>query len=203
MEECLLRVDGRREAAMKVVTILGSPKLKGNTSATLARFEKLAAQEHEIDRINIADLDVGGCLGCYACQRNPNEPACVQKDDALGVFDRILEADAVVYASPLYMWGLASGIRALMERHLCLVTGYMTPSYKSLVAGKRAALLVTCGGAEEGNADLIQQTFDRFADYAQYDSAGKHVVPLCTTPDKLGEAADAAAEKLSKDIAGQ
>ena len=87
---------------MKVMTILGSPKKNGNTAKVLGLFESMIANDHEVDRINIADSDVKGCIGCYACQQTPNEPACVQKDDAVSIFERMMNSDAVVYASPLY-----------------------------------------------------------------------------------------------------
>ncbi len=188
---------------MKVLTILGSPKKRGNTGTVLSSFEKEAtAGGHEIDRVNMSDVNVGGCLGCYACQQNPDEPSCVQQDDMQEIYDRILAADAVVYASPLYMWGFASGIRGLMERHLAFVTGYMSPDYKSLLKGKKAALLVTSGGPVEGNAELMQGVFDRFAAYAQFDAFGKFMVPMCTTPDALGAEAEGVAKKMAATLTG-
>ncbi len=187
---------------MKILTILGSPKKKGNTGTVLEMFEKHVGDGHEVERVNVSDLNVGGCLGCYACQQNPDEPACAQQDDMQDVYEKILAADAVVYASPLYMWGFTSGIRALMERHLALVSGYGSPDYKSLVAGKRAALLVSLGGPVENNAEFIQGIFDRFIGYAQCDVAGKFMVPLCTTPDALGDEAEGVAKAMAKAIVG-
>jgi len=55
---------------MKVTTILGSPRKKGNTAKVLSWFEdEMKAQGHEIDRINMADSEVKGCLGCGSCQK--------------------------------------------------------------------------------------------------------------------------------------
>jgi multimeric flavodoxin WrbA len=88
---------------MKVTTILGSPRKKGNTAKVLTWCEgELVDRGHEVDRLNIADLEVKGCLGCGTCQEKPDEPGCVQKDDALRVFERMMAADAVIYTSPLY-----------------------------------------------------------------------------------------------------
>lgn len=187
---------------MKVTTILGSPKRKGNTAKVLGLFEELVAQEHEVDRINIADFEVRGCLGCGACQKVTDEPGCVQKDDAVALFERMLGSDAVIYASPLYCWNFPSQMKAFIDRHFCLVTGYGGPDYKSLIEGKRTALLVTCSGPVENNADLIQETFDRFSNYARCDAVGKYIVPFCTTPDSLGDEAKVAAKKMAGDIVG-
>ncbi len=187
---------------MKILTILGSPKTSGNTAGVLGMFEDLVADGHEINRLNIADVEVAGCVGCYACQQHPDEPFCAQEDDVQGIFQRILKADVVVYAAPLYMWGFPAGMHALLERHLGLVTGYMGPNYKSLIEGKRVALLVTSGGPVENNAELIQAVFDRLADWGQVEVVGKYMVPNCTSADALPEAAGVAAKKRAKDIAG-
>ena len=185
---------------MKVTTILGSPKKKGNTATVLGMFEEIVSKEHEIDRINMADCNVNGCLGCYACQGTSDEPGCVQEDDAGSILERIMNADVVVYATPLFDWSFSSQMKALLDRHLCLVTGYGTPEYKSLVAGKKLMLLVTCGGPEENNADLIQANFDRIGDYLNGANAGKYVVPFCTTPDKLGDNAMETVKRMAGNI---
>jgi multimeric flavodoxin WrbA len=186
--------------SMKVMTILGSPKNKGNTATVLGMFEEIISKSNEIDRVNVRDCDINGCLGCYACQRTPDEPACVQKDDAGSTLERMIDADAVVYATPLYDWSFSAQLKALLDRHLCLVTGYASPAYKSLVEGKKMALLVTCGGPVENNADLIQSNFDRIVDYLKADTAGKYVVPGCTTPDTMGDEAMEIAKQIARDM---
>lgn len=189
-----------RVLSMKVMTILGSPKKNGNTAKVLGLFESLVAKGHEVDRIDIADSDVKGCIGCYACQQMPDEPGCVQKDDALPIFERLMSSDAVVYASPLYCWSFSSQMKAFFDRHFCFVTGYGTPDYKSLLEGKRSALLVTCGGPVEDNADLIQTIFDRMNDFCKCSVIGKYVVPFCTTPDSIRPEANRIAERMAADV---
>ncbi|MFH1864570.1 MAG: NAD(P)H-dependent oxidoreductase [Candidatus Eisenbacteria bacterium] len=88
------------EIDMKIMTILGSPKMDGNTAGALAMLERELGEGHEIDRVNLPELDVMGCRGCYECRQKPNEASCVTRDGATDVLRRIVEADAVVYASP-------------------------------------------------------------------------------------------------------
>jgi multimeric flavodoxin WrbA len=185
---------------LKILTLQGSPKKDGNTAAALALFEKALGDGHEIEHVDVADLTLVGCQGCYECQKNPNEPACVTKDDALGVVNRLLAADAVVYATPLYMWGIAARMRALMERHLCLVTGYGGDSWKSLIEGKKVALLVTCGGPVEKNADVIQDVFDRFAGFAGCEVVGKYIAAGASTPDRAEEFAGGVVRRMAADL---
>ncbi|HYW69327.1 MAG TPA: flavodoxin family protein [bacterium] len=187
---------------MKIMTVLGSPKMDGNTAGALAMLERELGAAHDIDRINLPELDVMGCQGCYECQKKPNEASCVVRDGATDVLKRIVDADAIVYASPLFMWGFASKIHAFMERHLSLVTGYMTPQYVSLVEGKKAALLLTCGGPVEGNTEAIQQVFDGFTGYAKANLVGKYIVAGTTTPDEIESKAGDIVKKMAADLVG-
>ncbi len=180
---------------MKVTTILGSPKKNGNTATVLGFLEKLIENEHEVSRINVAFRDLNGCMGCYACQKVPDALGCVQDDDAASVFEQIIEADVVVYGAPLYCWGFPAQMKPLIDRSLCLSTGYGTPEHKSLVKDKRVALLVTCDGPVEKNADLIQGVFDRYTSFLLCDVIGKYVVPFCLKRNEV--------ERTGKEIAGQ
>jgi multimeric flavodoxin WrbA len=187
--------------AVQVTTILGSPRQRGNTATVLGLFEDLVAQQgHEVDRIHIIDYEVNGCLGCQACQNASQELACRQHDDAVGIFKRMIASDAIVYATPLYTYGFTSQMKALIDREYCLVTGYGSPEYRSLLKGKRSALLVTCGGGIEDNADLIQKVFDREGQYQEWSIVGKYIVPYCSTPDELGDEALDTARKMASDI---
>jgi multimeric flavodoxin WrbA len=188
---------------VRVTTILGSPRKQGNTATVLESFEELLTREgHEVDRVNVVDCEVNGCLGCNACQKVSHAPGCIQSDDAIGIFERLIASDAVVYATPLYTYGFTSQLKALIDRECCLVTGYGSPEVVSLLGGKRTALLVTCGGPIEGNADLIQEAFEREGAFQQWDIVGKYVVPSCGAPEDLGDRAVATAARMFRDVVG-
>jgi len=187
---------------MKITTILGSPRKKGNTAAMLELFEKQVSADHEVMRINITDKKVGGCLGCFVC-RGGNDLKCAQKDDALSIFEQMLQSDLVIYATPLYCWGFSSQMKALIDRHVCTVKEFDLPDkHESLLDGKAVALLVTCGGPVEDNAELIQTAFDRLSFYTKTNSIGKYVLPLCTTPDADIEKGSELAKQMADDING-
>jgi len=185
---------------MKIITILGSPRKKGNTAKVLSMFEDEVKKNHEFERINIIQHKVGGCLGCYKCQESKMEAGCVQNDDALTIFEKMIHADAIVYASPLYCWSFTSQIKPLIDRHLCLVSDYGMPEHDCLISGKPAALLVTCAGPIEGNCDAIQGIFAGICDYAKLRSRGAFILPFCTTPDAIGANGAELAGNLAKAI---
>ena len=171
---------------MKVTTIFGSPRENGNTARVLGWVEEeLKSKGHEIDRINITEYKVNGCNGCYSCQEKYDEPGCIQQDDAVALIRRLMDADAIIYASPLYCWGFTSQIKPFIDRHLCIVTGYGSTEWKSLIGGKRTGLLVTCAGPEEGNADHIKGMFKSLMHFVDCQPIGILVVPHTTTPDAL------------------
>ena len=185
---------------MKIVTILGSPKMEGNTAGALELFEKAVEGTHEIDRVNLPELEVMGCQGCYACQQYPNEPSCVTRDDGVDVLKKIAGADAVVYASPLYMWGFPSKLHGLLERHLSLVTGYMSPNFVSLMEGKKIAYLVTCGGPVDHNTEQVQGVMDNMAGYSKASLVGKYIVAGATVPEEIEDKAKDVVGKMAADF---
>jgi len=188
---------------MKVVTIFGGPRKKGNTATMLGWVEEeLQNLGHQVDRVNTVDYQINGCLGCNRCKGFPDEPGCAQKDDAPAIFERMMAADTVLFAAPLYAWGFPAQLKSLIDRGYCLVTGTTGVDYKSLVEGKKGALLITCGGDMEGNADLIVPTFKRILAYLRMVPAGDLIVLFCTTPDQLGGEARAQAKALASQLAG-
>ena len=185
---------------MRITTILGSPKLDGNTATVLGMFEELTSKGHEIDRVNITEHRVAGCNGCLECRKSPDDIACVQDDDAEPIFERMIQADVVVYASPLYCWGFSSQIKALIDRHVCLVSGYGTPEHRYLIEGKKTALLVTCAGPVDNNTEFIQGIFDKLNEYTMSEVAGKYIVPFCTIPGEIGDDAKEIVAGMAKDL---
>lgn len=171
---------------MNIVTILGGPRTDGNSDRLLDWTERaLRDWRHEVTRINLAELSINGCKSCFACAESVDEPGCVLSDDAPGVFSKMIEADAIVYATPLFVWGYPAQLKALMDRSICLVKGFGSPEHKSFVGGKPATLLVSCAGPDEQNADLIRTSFTRIANYAKLDDRGVYVFPYCTDVNML------------------
>ena len=185
---------------MKVLTILGSPRLKGNTAKVLTAFEALVGMHYAVTRIDLARRNLNGCLGCNACQAGEEPGSCVQPDDGPEVLDQIVAADAVIYATPLYAWGFSAQMKALIDRHYCFVSGYGTERFASRLQGKPIALLVTCGGPIAGNADLVREMFARLGAYGQSRIFGTYVLPHCGEPDELGARAAELARQMGKDL---
>ena len=98
----------------KVLIISSSPRKGGNSDILCDAFaEGAKAAGNKVEKVRIADLKIGYCTGCYACQKTGK---CVIKDDAQSVIDKMLEADVIVLASPVYFYTICAQLKALIDR---------------------------------------------------------------------------------------
>ena len=189
---------------MKVLCVMGSPRKGGNTDSVLRWVEQdLAAGGHQVEHVDVIDNEIGGCTGCNTCKLEPEKPGCIIEDDADGLLLKMMDADLTVMATPLYCWGMTSQLKALVDRSYSLKKPLPDGTHVSLIAGKRIALLVTCAGPYDGNAEVLSMPFDRIAWWSQTEVAGTLFITGCTTPDALPEDARERAVQFAAEIAAQ
>jgi multimeric flavodoxin WrbA len=173
---------------MKIVTLLGSARKKGNTARVLGWVEEeLRSLGHEVERIDLATKEIKGCLGCAKCKDHPDTIGCIQKDDAENVLEKMIEADVTLFTSPAYFWGFTSQVKALIDRSWSLVNNYHQPDHSSLVEGKRQALLVTGGGPYDNNVEPLFTAFDRLQTFYKSVNAGELFIGQCTIDGNMPE----------------
>ena len=186
---------------MKITTLLGSARKKGNTAIVLGWVEEaLESMGHQAERIYLNNESIRGCLGCAKCRETPHEIACVQKDDAVTIMEKMVASDGTLFASPLYFWGFSAQIKTLIDRCYSLVTNYHRPGHTSLMAGKNVGLLVTGAGAYENNAEGLFTSFDRIVDFLLARKSGELYVGGCTSPDALPGNTRVKARELAKSL---
>ena len=99
---------------MKVIGIMGSPRIRGNTDLLLDRaLAGAQSQGAEVEKIIVGKLKVAPCREYYGCLRDGN---CVIKDDMDDIYPKLLSADRVIVASPMFFYGLTSQVKALIDR---------------------------------------------------------------------------------------
>ena len=188
---------------MKITTLLGSAKKKGNTATVLGWInEELESLGHEVDGIYLNNKSIGGCLGCAKCREHPAEIACIQKDDAIEIMEQMIASDAVLFATPIYFWGFSAQLKALIDRGYSLVTNYHKPGHTSLMEGKRVGLLVTGADGYENNAEGVFAAFDRIVDFLLAQKTAELYVGECTVPAQIPEGVKKKAAKLARSLAG-
>ena len=98
----------------KVLIISSTPRMGGNSDKLCDAFAEGAKEAgNEVEKVRIADLKIGYCTGCYDCQKTGK---CAIKDDARGVIDKMMAADVIVLASPVYFYSICAQLKALIDR---------------------------------------------------------------------------------------
>ncbi len=99
---------------MKVLGIMGSPRIKSNTDLLLDEALKGAKNEGaEVEKIVVDKLKIAPCKEYLGCFKDGN---CVIRDDMDEIYPKLLEADAVIIASPMFFYGLSAQAKALIDR---------------------------------------------------------------------------------------
>lgn len=109
----------------KIVVITGSPRKNGNSAAMADAFIQAAeARGHAVTRFDAALKQVGGCRACETCFKTGK--ACSLDDDFNTVAPAILEADAVVFVTPVYWYSIPAQIKGVIDRLYSFVVGGRT-----------------------------------------------------------------------------
>ena len=142
---------------MKIAIINGSAR-KGNTLTAINSFIKGASEGNEIEVINPDKLNIAPCKGCGACQCHKG---CVDKDDTNPTIDKVAAADMILFATPVYWWGITAQIKQVIDKCYCRVMHMKDKKFG----------IIVIGGAPAGDKqyDLIKSQFDCIADYLAWD----------------------------------
>lgn len=119
----------------KALILSGSPRKDGNSDHLCDQFLKGALEAgHEAEKIFVSEKNIGYCRACYACR---NTHKCFQKDDMEEILAKIVEADVLVLASPVYFYSIDAQIKTVIDRTLARWTEIKNKEfYYILVAGE-------------------------------------------------------------------
>ncbi len=142
---------------MKIVIVNGSPR-KGNTNAAIEAFVSGAEKNNDIEIIKADKLNISGCKGCGVCQCIKG---CVAKDDTNETIDKLVDADMIVFATPVYWWGMTAQLKLVIDK--CYCKGVQ-------LKGKDVGFIVI-GGAPTDNVqyELINKQFECMAQYLNWN----------------------------------
>lgn len=154
---------------MKCHILMGSPRKQGNTIAlTKVVMKELEQQGMDCGMTWLYDKDIRGCTACRGCQKDWSQPGCVQRDDMGVIFQDVLESDLIILATPIYSWYCAPPMKAALDRMVYAMNKYYgDKTGPALWAGKRLALVTTCGYAPEKGADLWEEGVKRYCKHSQ------------------------------------
>lgn len=98
----------------KVLIISTSPRKNGNSETLSDAFRKGATDGGNIvEKISLYDKTIGFCKGCLACQKTGR---CVIHDDADTIAQKMLSADVLVFATPIYYYEMSGQMKTMLDR---------------------------------------------------------------------------------------
>lgn len=139
---------------MKNVLILsGSPRKGGNSDILCDAFMRGALETgHAVEKIRVAEKNIGYCRACYACR---GTGTCVIRDDMAAVLQKMIDADVIVLASPVYFYSIDAQLKALIDRTVARWTE---------VKNKEFYYIVTAADGENEAAETTLACFRGYAD---------------------------------------
>jgi multimeric flavodoxin WrbA len=139
-------------SSIKVLGLMGSPNIKGNT-AKLVNAILDGAAENGSNKVvyNLASLEIKGCDACRRCQVSG---CCFIEDDMQEIYEEIRTADVVVLGSPVYMWQMTAQTKLFVDR----LTAFLRPNFSSRLDNKKLILVFSQGSSDR----------DAFKPYFEY-----------------------------------
>ena len=133
---------------MKNVLILSSSPRRGGNSDTLCdEFMQGAIESgHRVEKVFLRDKTIHPCTGCGVCSQY--KKPCPQKDDAAEIIGKMLAADVIVMATPVYFYTLNAQMKTLIDRTCARYTE---------ISGKDFYFIATMAETE---LEKIDRTFD-------------------------------------------
>ncbi len=145
-----------KESTMKVLALNSSPRSHGTSKTGMlldALVQGMSDAGAAVETVHLRKKTVKNCIGCYTCwTKTPG--ICVHKDDMTNeLFPKWLDADMVVYATPLYHFTVNATMKAFIERTLpvlepFLVTGAERTTHPLRHTPPKAVVLSVAGFPE-------------------------------------------------------
>ena len=138
----------------KVLILSGSPRKGGNSDLLCDEFMRGAAEAgNETEKIRVAEKKIGYCTACYYCQTSGG--VCAKKDDMAQLLQKIIDADVIVLASPVYFYSISAQLKTVIDRTVARWTE---------IKDKEFYYIVTCADEEKESQETTLACFRGFAD---------------------------------------
>ena len=138
----------------KVLILSGSPRKGGNSDILCDEFLRGAREAgHDVEKIRVAEKKIAPCSGCYYCTAHGG--ACAHKDDMAEVLQKMIDADVLALASPVYFYSIDAQLKAVIDR---------TVARWLEVRDKEFYYIATMADEPKASADTTLACFRGYAD---------------------------------------
>ena len=193
---------------MKILAINGSHQGTAGYTQWLLGLMETGAREAgaEFATVVLAEKNITPCAGCEKCHTPDHYLRCVyEADDAKSIFDAMRACDIVIYATPVYVFGMTGRMKVFLDRlNGTAGTGELTVTESGLffgktdktLHGKPFVVLTLCGNVEEEAARNVVdyfRTFGRFLDAPQVGTLVRRSIGMLAAARTPGEETPSAA----------
>ena len=153
---------------MNVLSIVGSPIKNGVTEKLADELTKGIASKNdkvEINKLFLQRQEIKPCFACQTCQELFND-RCVIDDDMADNYPKILAADILVFATPIYWWTVSAQTKLFIDRMYALLHKDDVSNF----AGKKVILINTYGGERPNSGPkIVDRMFQDMCKYLNMD----------------------------------
>lgn len=159
---------------MKVTILMGSFRPEGNTATfTSTVIDQLESKGAVVDYITLKDKLIEPCTACWTCQDVFNGPGCPKKDDCNDIFQSVMNADCILFATPMYSWYCTPPLKSMMDRLVYTMNKYYGEKPgPCLWEGKKLGIITTCGYDIEHGAGAYELGVKRYAEHSKLQYIG-------------------------------
>ena len=158
---------------MNIIVLQGSPNREGSTRIIVDAFADGASMAgHRVEIVDVARLNIRPCTGCVKCGY---EGPCVQRDAMGELREKILASDMIVFATPLYYFGMSAQLKTIVDR-FC--------SFNSSLRSKRmkSALLAVAWDSDDWTFEALTTHYRTLVRYLDFSNQGMVLGYGCGTP---------------------
>ena len=161
---------------MKILILMGSPRIDGNTAELCKHFmEELKVQNADVQYIELEKMAINPCKECYICQDTAGVYGCAQKDDMTEIAEKILWADTIILATPIFAWYCTSKMKAVLDRHYGF-NKYYGSAEGCLWEGKKVGIIATHGYEGEYATEPFEVGIKRLCIHSNLNYIGMYSV---------------------------
>ena len=136
----------------KILVISTSLRANSNSDMLAEAFMGGAREAgHEAEKVSLKDKTIGFCKGCLTCQKTGS---CVIRDDAGEIVEKMLHADVLVFATPIYYYEMSGQMKTMLDR--------ANPLYTANYAYRDVYLLATAADEDEHAIDGARKGLEGF-----------------------------------------
>lgn len=136
-----------------VLIISASPRRGGNSDTLCDRFMQGAQENgHAVEKVFLKDHTIHYCTGCGYCHTHH---VCSLKDDMAALIDKMLEADVIVLATPVYFYCMDAQMKTLIDR--------TTPRYTDM-KNKDFYFILTAADTDKNSLERTMEAFRGFTE---------------------------------------